>query len=384
MTATTPRLLHRFDVHRQDLSRTRQIEAACPAPEAGQVRVRIGLCAYTANNITYAAFGDAMQYWSFYPTGDADWGNVPVWGFGVVEASAHPEVAVGERLYGFWPSASHVLLTPVKVRPGSFMDGAEHRQGLHAVYNQVLRCAADPIDRATQDTAGVTDPEAVQGLLRPLFTTSWLIDDLLADQAFFGAAPSDGGVPVVLSSASSKTAVAAAAHLARRPGVAVVGLTSARNRAWCERLGVYHRVLTYDQVEALSPTAPTVFVDFAGDAALRRRLHTHLAGLVHSMSVGGTHVEALGRAGDLPGPRPVLFFAPAQIKKRLADWGPEGFEQRLGAAWQAYVAQATAGPEPWLKVVRHAAPEGLEALHAQVLKGQGDPAEGHVLVWPAP
>lgn len=381
MPTTTTALMHRFDVDRHQLSRTRQVEVPCPAPETGQIRVRIGLCAYTANNITYAAFGDAMQYWSFYPTGDDAWGNVPVWGFGVVEASGHPEVREGERLYGFWPMASHVLLTPAKVRPGSFMDGAEHRQALHAVYNQVLRCAADPIDAATRQIAGMADPEAVQALLRPLFTTSWLIDDLLADQDFYGAAPGDGGVPVVLSSASSKTAVAAAAHLARRPGVSVIGLTSSRNRAYCERLGVYHRVLTYDQIDHLSATAPTVFVDFAGDADLRRRLHTHLQGLVHSMSVGGTHVEALGRAGDLPGPRPVLFFAPAQIKKRLGDWGPEGFEQRLGAAWQAYAAQATGGSTPWLKVVRHTAPEGLAALHAQVLKGQGDPAEGHVLVW---
>ena len=27
----------------------------------------------------------------------------------------------------------------------------------------------------------------------------------------------------------------------------------------------------------------------------------------------------------LPGPRPVLFFAPAQVKKRSADWGGSPF-----------------------------------------------------------
>jgi hypothetical protein len=65
----------------------------------------------TSNNITYAAFGDAMSYWQFWPgTGDdpdgTAWGCIPVWGFGTVVQSLHPGVAVGERLYGYWPMAS--------------------------------------------------------------------------------------------------------------------------------------------------------------------------------------------------------------------------------------------------------------------------------------
>lgn len=43
----------------------------------GQVRVRIDSFALTSNNITYAAFGDAMSYWRFFPTGDGPGATSP-------------------------------------------------------------------------------------------------------------------------------------------------------------------------------------------------------------------------------------------------------------------------------------------------------------------
>ncbi len=68
----------------------------------GCVRVDIDRFALTSNNITYAAMGDAMQYWRFFPSQDtADglpWGCIPVWGFGTICASNHPELPVGERI----------------------------------------------------------------------------------------------------------------------------------------------------------------------------------------------------------------------------------------------------------------------------------------------
>ena len=103
--------------------------------QAGEVRVRVERFALTANNITYAAFGDAMQYWAFFPA-DAGWGVIPVWGFATVEESRCTEVPVGERLYGYFPMASHAVLLPARHSPQGFTDGAAHRAGLHPVYNQ--------------------------------------------------------------------------------------------------------------------------------------------------------------------------------------------------------------------------------------------------------
>jgi len=351
---------------RQDQLGTTRIAAAEPAPLAErQIRVRVDSFALTSNNITYAAFGDSMNYWQFFPTGEAGWGIVPVWGFGCVVQSLHPGVAVGERLYGYWPMASEAVLQPDRLSPSGFRDAAPHRAALHAVYNQYLRCNHDPFYTA--------DSEDTQALLRPLFITSWLIDDFLADNDFFGAGT------MLLSSASSKTAYGTAFQLKQRPGIEVVGLTSAANRAFCESLGCYSRVLAYDELTQVCADAACVYIDFAGNADVRRRIHTRFANLKYSCSIGGTHVAQLGGAKDLPGPRPILFFAPAQVKKRQTDWGSEALAGKLVQAWRAFNTRVAGVPRPWLTVQRHTGAEEVERAYAQVLAGRGDPRTGHIL-----
>ena len=351
---------------RQDQLATTRLLTTDDAPLAeGQVRVRVESFALTANNITYAALGDMLNYWQFFPTGEAGWGIVPVWGFGTVTESQHPDVAVGERLYGYWPMADQAVLSPQRANPTGFSDGAAHRAGLHAVYNQLLRTRVDPFYRA--------DNEALQALLRPLFITSWLIDDFLADNQFFGASV------MLLSSASSKTAYGTAFQLRQRPGIEVIGLTSAGNQAFCESLGCYSRVLTYEQLDQITADSACVYVDFAGNMDLRRAIHTRFVNLKFSSSIGGTHVEQLGGARDLPGPRATLFFAPAQIKKRQGDWGADALGQRLLQAWQDFIRQVGNRATPWLTVAEHRGPEAVQTAYAQVLGGRGDPRVGHML-----
>ena len=360
MTATTT-----FQVRTDQLPTTRWVETPDTPLGPGQVRLRIEHFALTSNNVTYAAFGEAMAYWRFYPTGDEGWGTIPVWGFATVVESTHPEVPVGERVYGYFPMASAVVMTPARVQPDSWFDGAAHRAELHPVYNQLTRCATDPF--YTPDT------EDVQALLRPLFITSWLIDDFLADNDFFGARV------LLLSSASSKTAYGTAFQLAQREGIEVIGLTSPGNVTFCESLGCYGRVLTYDQLDALGAETPCVYVDFAGNDGLRRAIHTRFVNLKYSSSIGGTHVEHLGNAKDLPGPRATLFFAPAQIKKRSGEWGALGLGQRLVGAWRAFSARVSRPESPWLVVEHHRGQPAVEAAYAHVLAGRGDPRVGHVL-----
>ncbi len=363
---------------RKDQLATSRIVTLPDAPLLeGQVRVRIAHFAYTSNNITYAAFGDAMQYWQFFPVAPeagadtAAWGCIPVWGFGEVVQSQHAGVKEGERLYGYWPMASHAVLQPDRVSSRGFADAAPHRAALHPVYNQYLRCSTDPLY--------TPDSEAEQVLLRPLFLTAWLIDDFLADNAFFGATQGGQRGLMLLSSASSKTAYATAAHLAKRPEVEVVGLTSPGNVAFCQSLGIYSRVLAYDQLETLPADASCVYVDFAGSGSLRRAIHSRFTRLAYSCSIGGTHVDQLASGRDLPGPRPVLFFAPAQAKKRSTDWSPEVFNQRLVTAWHDFRDRLSNPKAPWLHVARHAGADAVLAAHALVLQGKGNPRLGHVL-----
>ena len=211
-------------------------------------------------------------------------------------------------------------------------------------------------------------------LLRPLFSTSYLIDDFLEDSAFFAADT------IILSSASSKTASALAFLLGRRDGVDVVGLTSPRSVEFTRSLGVYDHLVGYDELDSL-PQGRAVYVDMAGDSAVREAVHGHYRDeLAHSAVVGATHHDSMGALPDsLPGARPTFFFAPDRVGKRVSDWGREGFEQRLADAWHPYL-EWTAG---WLEVIHGRGPEALERAYLDLLDGRIDPAKAHVLS-PAP
>jgi hypothetical protein len=363
-----------FLVQRKQLRQTRT--AAAPlAPGPGQALLAVDKFALTANNITYAVFGDAMQYWNFFPVPPslADWGRVPVWGFAQVVESSHPGLQAGERLYGYLPMSTHLVVQPDRVTAEGFMDASAHRRPLPAPYQLYGRCTHDPLH----------DPrhEDERALLHPLFFTSWLIQDFLADHAMFGARQ------VVLASASSKTALGVAFLLkngdaphfhenenGERPRV--IGLTSPGNQAFCERLGYYDEVVTYDALATLPADVPTVFVDMAGEGRLLHAVHHHFGEqLKHSCIVGATHWEQRETQHQLPGAKPQFFFAPTQVGKRRRDWGPGVLEQRLGEAWRRFLPSVSG----WLEVRHGRGPEAVKAVYMEVLEGRSTPTVGHML-----
>lgn len=332
----------------------------------GQVLVRVDRFAFTANNITYGAVGDSLGYWSFFPAGEPGWGRIPVWGFGDVVRSTHAGVPAGERLYGYFPMSTHVVLHADRVSPASFVDAAAHRAGLPPIYNRYERVGADPAhDRAR---------EPALALFRPLFGTAFLLDDFLAENDVFGAHT------VVLSSASSKTALGLAFLLSttRRERCRVVGLTGARHVSFVAGTGYCHEVLSYDRVTAL-PDGPAVFVDVAGHPEVRRAVHGRYGErLRHSAGVGVTHWEhraGLQGDGSLPGPPSTFFFAPDHARKVVARWGPAAFQARVAAALGAFLTDATR----WLRIREARGAAAVEAAYRATLDGAADPAEGHVL-----
>ncbi len=207
-------------------------------------------------------------------------------------------------------------------------------------------------------------------LLRPLFFTSFLIDDQLDDEGL-----AERG-PIVLSSASSKTAIAAAFLLARRQGVELIGLTSARNAEFVSGLGIYDRTVSYDAIDSLQ-RGPATYADFSGDGAVRQAVHSHYGDeLIHSMAVGVTHWEDFASGGgELPGPQPSLFFAPTRVGKRAQDWGRAELETRVAAAWQPF-CEWTAG---WLQTMPGQGFEGARDAYLDVLEGRVDPRTAHVI-----
>lgn len=350
-----------FLVRKQDWREVRFAPFRVPsALEPGQVLFRVDRFALTSNNISYALVGEALGYWRFFPA-EAGWGRIPAMGFADVIASSHPDVAEGERVFGFFPMSTHLTIEAEGASPGGFSDAAPHRRETAPVYRHYARTSGQALYRPEHEDALL--------LLQGLFTTSFLVDDFLAEADFFGARS------FVISSASSKTAVALAFLLSRRARGAVVGITSARNAAFVEGLGCYDRTLRYDEIENL-PREPVVFVDHSGSGDVVDGLHRHLGENVrHSCMVGGTHWESAGRADDLPGAPPSFFFAPARIQQRSAEWGPGGFQRRLAASWEGFRAWT----DGWLEGVRGRGAKQLEGAYREVLEGRAEPRQGHVL-----
>ena len=176
-----------IEVRREDPATTREVPLQARELEPGEALLRVDSFALTANNVTYAALGETMGYWRFFPASEEGWGRVPVWGFADVVASRAEDSppASAATATSRWRPTCACRPTP---RARSVFDSvAPHRAELPPFYNRYVRTAADPgYDPALEDR---------QMLMRPLFATSFLIDDALADAGFHGATPSSCRAP---------------------------------------------------------------------------------------------------------------------------------------------------------------------------------------------
>ena len=343
-------------VDRGDLAGTEVLRDAPPSASDlsdCEVLLRVSRVGLTANNVTYGVIGDVIGYWGFFPAGGPGRGVIPLWGFADVVESTVDALPVGTRVYGYLPMASH-LVVRARLTSSGFVDTADHRAELPAVYNSYLVTSSDPAYDASL--------EDLQVLYRPLFFTSFLLADQLADNDFHGART------VVISSASSKTAFGTA-HRLRSRGVRLVGLTSPRNVEFTTGIGLYDAVLPYG---APVDVEPSVYLDFSGSPDVRSALHDRLgADLVEDISIGLTH-QATSQD-----PRTSSFFAPDRLRKRTADWGAQGLAERFGEAWHAFTAQAG----EWVAIAHHTGPEGLVEVWQAVLSGGADPGTADVITF---
>ena len=357
-----------FLVNRNNVADCKLVVAAQPGSvelQPGQVLMELDKFGLTSNNITYAVLGDSMGYWKYFPA-ENGWGRIPAWGIGRVLKSRHVQIQEGDRIYGYFPVSTHHVAKFGAAAGDSFVEMSEHRKGLPALYNRYTLSARDAkIDALKED---------IHVVFRPLFTTSWLLDDFLADNEFFGART------LIISSASSKTALGLAFLLSLRKNRSfqVVGLTSAANMAFVKRSAFFDVVLRYENL-ALSPNdRAAAFIDIAGNGEVARAVHHHLGDqMKYSCAVGLTHWNKSAQGEALPGAQPVLFFAPAQGQKRVQEWGPEEFKQRSNAAWEQLAAMAAR----CLNIVRVSGPESVSRLYRDLLDRGTRPEQGHVLSW---
>ena len=345
-------------IDKSNLSKTKVVELEINSEQlkAGEVLVKIESFGFSANNITYALLGDKMGYWGFF-SAESGWGIVPVWGFATVVKSNAEGIVADERVFGYLPMASYWVICANKVSRTGFFDSHSQRKSIAPVYDNYLRCANDPGYDANK--------EALQMNIRPLFMTAFVLDDFVAEHT-------DSGVQsIVLTSASSKTAYGTAHLLTkhkekRGQSYRVIGLTSALNKTFTEQLGCYDQVVCYADIQQLDVNQGAWILDFAGNKKLLLELQSYYADkLLRMMFIGATDVQAQTdkAEGQLVGE---VFFAPAQVKKRIHEWGQEQFSTQYAQAWQSFSHLIEAN----VVVAEYLGVKDIQAIYQQGLAGE--------------
>lgn len=354
--------MREFQVNKQDLRQVRVVDVEPPCLVDGVVRLRLDLFALTSNNLTYAAMGNSFAgYWDFFPSSSV-WGRPPVWGFGTVTESRAEGVVAGTCYYGLFPISETLDVTPGRAGAGGFVDGAAHRAGKAPVYNHY-------VDRRT-DPAYDSDFEQEQPLIRPLYPSGWWTAERVLH---------DHPARVLISSASSKTALSAAARLRRQGTAEMVALTAAHHKAFVSGTCLYDDVHTYDDLGGLSAGAHTTYVDFLGREELTAAVHGRLgASLECSMLVGAT--DWAGKPGGIqspraapPGPTPEVFFVPDYASRCLQT------DRAMGVSMLRDLRDFYSESRDYFRVRREMGSDAITSAWSQLAAAETAPWQGLVL-----
>lgn len=291
----------------------------CQVPQSipnDHVLLKVDRFGFSANNVTYQALGEAshFRYFEFHQTPEAEGvssqthGVTPVWGFGTIIKSTHPKIHPGERVYGYFAPARYILLqVSPDVNKYSFFVHRPHLPLDRRPYNQITRCAEDPLYDSSPTAEDLTM------LYRPLFWTSFWCEDWLNSSNYKG-----GSTQILISSASSKTAFCLAYLIRKRNSLQgsstrrVIGLTSTKNLAFTKRLGLYNDAFDYESFDTSLfgnlARGHWIYVDVTGNDALNARVRNHFrvcrdSELVACIALGLTNVSA------------------STIKPSSANWG---------------------------------------------------------------
>ncbi|MBA9007761.1 DUF2855 family protein [Thermomonospora cellulosilytica] len=345
---------------RDDLTVSEIRKASREPLKPGEVRLAVERFGLTANNATYARFGDdsVIAFWRAFP-GPQGYGRVPIWGFARVEESSHPDIAEGSRYFGYMPMSTHHVVAAEPMARG-FIDTTAQRDFLHPWYR-------------TYELVGEPEPlDDRWALLHPVYPAAFNLADFLERQAALGARS------VLITSASSKVAIGLVEEMAARQiPLQTVGLTADRHTAFVQSLDLYDTVAPYGALPSLTVAEPTVFVDLTGDPSRRIAVCERFKSeLCQTVLVGFTHSTAtvLPPPG-LAGPEPQVFFTPAIEMETIAEEGADSYYTRYAKSERRFVEYT----QSWLDVRGGRGPEAIIDSFRSLLAGEQPPDASRVL-----
>lgn len=343
-----------------------EIPAADLQIDTGEILVKIDKFAFSSNNITYAVAGDRLGYWQFFPpTGEdtAGWGVLPVWGFADVVESNVSDIPVGDRLFGYFPPATHLKMQPSKISTQQFIDSPPHRTKLPIGYNIYRRVKAEKGYSPAFDNG--------RALLFPLYLTAYCLWDAIQDKDWYGAEQ------VLILSASSKTSIGLGYALkADESSPKVIGMTSKRNLETVNGLNLYDETLTYEAIASIDANVPTLIVDMSGNANLMLKLHQYLGDqMKYTINVGLTHWANARPQKGIITERSEFFFVPSHAQRRVKEWGMAAFQQKT----TTFIMSAAFATSQWLNFKTIDGLAGMADIHLAVCNGRIPANEGLIV-----
>lgn len=203
----------------------------------------------------------------------------------------------------------------------------------------------------------------------------------------------------MISSASSKTAFCLAYRIQRRiasngipADVKIVGLTSKGNLKFTKGLGLYHDVITYDDLTA--STFPSgqkgIYVDVAGNEKLNQQmLSNYGTTFVAAIQLGMTSLSPSSDAGDswttntsLDGPKnssgPLAleqFFMPEWLAIRGRQLSIEQITSMQLEAWNELMRDC----KGWVEIERIDGGDAVQKVYDGAVKSGLGPNKGYIL-----
>jgi hypothetical protein len=344
-----------------------------PELDEGKVLMRVDKFGFSHMSLGYLMKGFTRTfagYHNFYKSSQGDnFYRSACWGYATVVESAHPKVAVGTRLYGLVPPSKYEVQSVSGFIKGSKGEPSivEMEMGENVPYN-MRRFQEMEVVEGNNDDPVVEDWRIV---VKEIYTMAFYMDEqLLVETGMINS--------VIISCASSKTALALAYCLRMREMRYVVGFTSKEHLDFVKSTGLYHDVFCYDDVDKLPTDHTVVYMDFKCDGELRQRITLKMGtNLMYNMVVGPAAFQKRQKDQIFEKRARQVLFDEATWRERrrmVAEVTKTGRNEKLKYSYKSFVERM----KQYIKL-RHTNGAGaLTKMYDNVYSNTASPSEAFV------
>lgn len=351
-------------------------KSTVPELEQGHVLLRIEKFAFSQMNLGYLMKGFTRtfsSYHNFYQAKEEGLYRSASWGYATIMESSHPKVEVGTRLYGLMPAcAYHANLVGGVIPAGKKGEPAVVELTMEGVPYNLRRLQELEVVPPSEKTENA-DPyqEDWKILLKEIYTMAFYMDEqLLTETGMINS--------VLISCASSKTAMALAYCLRMREMRFVHALTSAEHLEFVKSTDLYHQVYTYEDIQSLPTEHTVVYVDFKCDGEVRQNITLRMGtNLMYNMVVGPAVFQK--RMKDQlfeKKAREVIFDESAWRERRrmVAEVTKTGRNEKLKYSFKSFIERM----KKHLKLRHISGAEGLTKMYDTIYSNTAPPDEAYI------